>query len=201
MTHRSFLITLLSITLLNGVILGAGLLHAQEAGPRPSPAISTEELSRIPAGTMPDALGSPAHVDVAHIGVVETHASQTQESGGPPAPLQIVVQFLQLQPHQVQEFQQLVQSRQAVIAALLDQIQQRTQQLDKLLNSGGNPQQVGVLVIQIHVLQQKVIQVQQDFLSRFVGLLDNDQRQRLETVRIAYQLQPILPAFEQLNLL
>jgi hypothetical protein len=32
--------------------------------------------------------------------------------------------------------------------------------------------------------------VQQDFLSKFVNLLDPEQQQRLEAVRIAAQLQP-----------
>jgi hypothetical protein len=199
MKHKSLLIFLLNIFLLNGAITGAGLLQAQEVDPRSNSGISAVELSGIHAGKIPDALESSAHADAPPLGVAETQAIQTQE-GGPPAPPQIVAQFLQLQPNQIQEFIQLVQSRQGVMAVLLDQIQQRTQQLDKLLSSGGNPQQIGALVIQIHGLQQKVAQVQQDFLSRFVSLLDHDQRQRLEAVRIAYHVQPILPAFAQLNL-
>jgi len=38
-----------------------------------------------------------------------------------------------------------------------------TQQLAVLLNSGGNPAQVGILVIQIHALQQQMAQAQQAF--------------------------------------
>ena len=74
------------------------------------------------------------------------------------------------------------------------------QQLEALLNSGGSPADVGMLVIQIHTLQQQVAQEQQDFLSNFVNLLAPEQQQRLEAVRIAAQLQPILPAFQQLYL-
>jgi hypothetical protein len=114
---------------------------------------------------------------------------------------QIGVQFLQLRPDQVPEFGQLLQARQAAVVPLLEGIQQRMQQLEALLNSGGSPAGVGILVIQIHTLQQQVAQVQQDFLSKFVNLLDPEQKQRLEAVWIAAQLQPFLPAFQQLNLL
>ena len=75
-----------------------------------------------------------------------------------------------------------------------------TQQLGILLNTGGNPAQVGVLVIQIHALQQQMGQAQQSFLTRFVAILDAEQVQKLQAVRIAAQLQPILPAFQPIFL-
>ena len=87
-------------------------------------------------------------------------------------------------------FGRLLQAQQAAVAPLLEGIQQRVQQLEALLNSGGSPADVGLLVIQIHTLQHQVAQVQQDFLSKFVNLLDPEQQQRLEAVRIAAQLQP-----------
>src|SRR6266851_1332606 len=121
-------------------------------------------------------------------------------NGEAPSPIQIVAQFLQLRPDEVQELGQLLKARQAAVVPLLQGIQQRVQQLEALLNSGGSPADVGMLVIQIHALQQQVAQVQQDFLSKLANLLDLEQQQRLETVRIAAQLQPILPAFQQLYL-
>jgi hypothetical protein len=59
---------------------------------------------------------------------------------------------------------------------------------------------VGVLVIQIHALQQQMAQAQQSFLSQFVATLNADQQQRLQAVQIAAQLQPILPAFQPIFL-
>jgi hypothetical protein len=50
------------------------------------------------------------------------------------------------------------------------------------------------------MLQLNVAQVQQDFLSKWVSLLDPEQRQRLEAVRLAASLHPVLPAFQQLYL-
>jgi hypothetical protein len=114
--------------------------------------------------------------------------------------LQVVAEFLQLQPGQVSELGQLLQGRQTTLVPLFQTAQALIQQLGTLLNSGGNPAQVGVLVIQIHALQQQMGQVQQSFLTQFVSILDPEQVQKLQAVQIAAQLQPILPAFQPIFL-
>jgi hypothetical protein len=179
MKQTRFVVALLSI-----MIGSANMLHAQGPAPKPGPVVSVPDLSKLSIGTMLDQMQTTA----------------IEGNGEAPPPIQIVVQFLQLRPDQVQEFGQLLQARQAAVVPLLQGIQQRVQQLEALLNSGGSPAEVGALVIQIHTLQQQVAQVQQDFLSKFVNLLDSEQQQRLKAVQIAGQLQPILPAFQQLYL-
>jgi hypothetical protein len=69
-----------------------------------------------------------------------------------------------------------------------------------LLNSGGNPAQIGAVVIQIHALQQQMAAAQQAFLTQFIATLDPEQLQKLQAVQIAAQLQPILPAFQPIFL-
>jgi hypothetical protein len=172
------------VALLSMVIGSANLLHAQKPTPKSSPVVSVPDLSKLSIGKMLE------HMQTATI----------EGNSEAPSPIQTVVQFLQLRPDQVQEFGQLLQARQTAIVPLLQGIQQRVQQLEALFNSGSSPAGVGILVIQIHTLQQQVAQVQQDFLSKFVNLLDPEQQQGLEAVRIAAQLQPILPAFQQLYL-
>ncbi len=49
--------------------------------------------------------------------------------------------------------------------------------------------------------QVVVAQVQQSFLANLENLLDPEQRQRLEAVRLAARLLPVVPAFQQLQLL
>jgi hypothetical protein len=176
--------TLLVIALLSMVIGSANLLQAQKPTPKTGTVVSVPDLSKLSIGKM----------------LEQMQTTTIAGNGEAPSPIQIVAQFLQLRPDQVQEFGQLLQARQAAVVPLLQGIQQRVQQLEALLNSGGSPADVGMLVIQIHTLQQQVALVQQDFLSKFVNLLDPEQQQRLETVRIAAQLQPILPAFQQLYL-
>ncbi len=172
------------VALLSMVIGSANLLHAQNPTPKSGPVVSVPDLSKLSIGKM----------------LEQMQTTTIAGNGEAPSPIQIVVQFLQLRPDQVQELGQLLQARQAAVAPLLQGIQQRLQQLEALLNSGGNPVDVGMVVIQIHTLQQQVAQVQQDFLSKFVNLLDPEQQQRLGAVGIAAQLQPILPAFQQLYL-
>jgi hypothetical protein len=166
------------------VIGSANLLHAQRPTPKSGPVVSVPDLSKLSIGKM----------------LEQMQTTTVEGNGEAPSPIQIVVQFLQLRPDQVQELGQLLQARQAAVAPLLQGIQQRVQQLEALLNSGGSPSAVGALVIQIHMLQQQMAQVQQDFLSKFVSLLDPEQQQRMGAVGIAEQLQPILPAFQQLYL-
>ena len=98
------------------------------------------------------------------------------------------------------ELERLLPARQATLAPLFQTAQSLIPQLGALLNSGGNPAQVGVLVIQIHALQQQMAQAQQAFLTQFVAILDPDQLQKLQAVQVAAQLQPILPAFQPILL-
>lgn len=176
--------TRFAIVLLSMVIGSANMLHAQQPNPITGPVISVPDLSKLSIGNILD----------------QMQTTTIAGNGEVPPPIQIVVQFLQLRPDQVQELGQMLQARQAAVVPLLQGIQQRVQQLEALLNSGGSPAGVGMLVIQIHTLQQQVVHAQQDFLSKFENLLDPQQQQRLQAVRIAAQLQPILPAFQQLYL-
>ncbi len=79
-------------------------------------------------------------------------------------------------------------------------VQPSSEQLGVMLSSGGNPAQVGTVVIQIHALQQQMAQAQQAFLTQFIATLVPEQLQRLQAVQIAVQLQPILPVFQSIFL-
>ncbi len=114
--------------------------------------------------------------------------------------LQVVAEFLQLSPSQISELEQLLQTRQAKLVPLFQNAQALTQQLGVMLSSGGNPAQVGTVVIQIHALQQQMAQAQQAFLTQFIATLVPEQLQRLQAVQIAVQLQPILPVFQPIFL-
>jgi hypothetical protein len=172
------------VVLLCMVIGSATMPHAQNPSQKTVPVISAPDLSKLSIGNL----------------LQQLQSTTMTSNGEAPSPIQVVVEFLQLQPNQVQELGQLLQARQTAVAPLLQAIQQRTTQLGALLNSGGNPVQVGILVIQINTLQHQVAQVQQGFLANFANLLDPQQQQQLEAVRIAAQLQPVLPAFQQLYL-
>src|SRR2546425_1008234 len=161
MKHRGFTVALLIM-----LIGSAGLLHAQKSQQKPGAGLSAPDLSKLNIGKM----------------LEQMQATKVEASGGPPPPLQVVVQFLQLRQAQVEELEQLLQARQAAVAPLLEGIQQRVKQLEGLLESGGNPAEVGVLVIQVHALQQEVAQVQQDFISKWVSLRSEEHTSELQSL-------------------
>jgi len=158
--------------------------HAQKLAPKSAPVTIAPDLTKL---------------NIEKI-LQQVQTTNVQPSAQETSPLQVVAEFLQLRPGQVSELEQLLRARQAALVPLFQTAQSLIQQLGNLLNSGGSPAQVGVLVIQIHALQQQMAQAQQSFLTQFVAILDTEQLQKLQAVQIAAQLQPILPAFQPIFL-
>jgi hypothetical protein len=166
------------------ILLRCDGAHAQKLAPKSAPVTIAPDLTKLNIEKM----------------LQQVQTTKVQPSAQETSPLQVVAEFLQLRPGQVSEFEQLLQARQTTLVPLFQAAQALTQQLAVLLNSGGNPPQVGILVIQIHALQQQMAQAQQAFLTQFVAILDAEQLQKLQAVQIAAQLQPILPAFQPIFL-
>jgi hypothetical protein len=145
----------------------------------------------MPVTPMPDM----ATLNTEHI-LQQLTSSDVQSDGQDVSPLQVVAEFLQLQPPQISALGQLLEARQTALVPLFETAQQLTQQLGVALNNGANPAQVGALLIQIHGLQQQMAQAQQAFVAQFLALLVPDQLQQLQAVQIAVQVQPVLPAFK-----
>jgi hypothetical protein len=176
--------TRFAFVLLAAILMNYQGVRAQKAAPKSAPVTIAPDLTKL---------------NIEKI-LQQLQTTNVQASGQETSPLQVVAEFLQLSPGQVSELGQLLQARQTAIVPLFQTAQALTQQLENLLNSGGNPAQVGAVVIQIHAVQQQIAQAQQSFLSQFVATLNADQQQRLQAVRIAAQLQPILPAFQPIFL-
>jgi Spy/CpxP family protein refolding chaperone len=118
--------------------------------------------------------------------------------GGPPA---VVAQFLLLAPEQVQALGQLLQEREQALAPIQQEIAAREQLIEQLIASGGDPAEIGQLVVEVHQLRQAAQAVQAQFLSGFQSLLNDAQRQQWAQVQMAARLQPVVPAFVALGLL
>lgn len=174
------------VAVLFGLFLGcATLLSAQTSTSKTkAPTTPPPELSKLNVATMLQQMNTAA------------------ATGDPdaPSPLQVVVEFLQLTPDQQTAFGGLLQARETAVVPLLQGIAQREQQVQALLAAGGDPAKIGVLIVQINGLQTQIVQTQQIFLSNFISLLSQDQQQILAAVAMAAQLQPVLPAFAQLQL-
>src|SRR6266576_1221529 len=173
-----------AFTLLAILLMSCNPAQEQKPAPRPALVNPAPDLSKLNIEKV----------------LQQVQTTRVQPSVQDTAPLQVVGEFLQLRPGQVSEVEQLLQARQTILVPLFQTAQALTQQLAVLLNSGGNPAQVGILVIQIHALQQQMVQAQQAFLAQFVAILDTDQLQKLQAVQIAAQLQQILPAFQPIFL-
>src|SRR5713226_7523656 len=173
-----------ALALLALVLLSSAGAYAQKPASQAAPVTTTPDLTRLSIEKI----------------LQQLQTTKIQSNPEEASPLQVVAEFLQLRPGQVSELEQLLQARQAKLVPLFQTAQSLIQQLGALLNSGGNPAQVGVLVIRIHALQQQMAQAQQAFLTQFVAILDGNQQQKLQAVQLAVQLQPILPAFQPIFL-
>jgi hypothetical protein len=174
----------IAFAVLTIILMTCGGVHAQELVPKSAPVTTAPDLTKLNIEKV----------------LQQVQTTKVQPSAQETSPLQLVAEFLQLRPGQVSELEQLLQERQTTLGPLFQKAQALISQLGNLLNSGGNPAQVGVLVIQIHALQQQMAQAQQGFLTQFVAILDPEQLQKLQAVQIAAQLQPILPAFQPIFL-
>jgi Spy/CpxP family protein refolding chaperone len=128
------------------------------------------------------------------------HAEAAKAPGCDGGPLAVVAQFLTLAPEQVQAVGQLLQERDQALAPIHQQIAMREQLIEQLLASGGDPAEIGQLVVEVHQLRQTEQAVQEQFLAGFQSVLSEPQRQRWAQVQMAAQLQPVLPAFVALRL-
>jgi hypothetical protein len=174
----------IAFVLLATILMTCAGVQAQKSAPKTAPVTPTPDLSKLNIEKV----------------LQQLQTTNVQPSSEETSPLQVVAEFLQLQPGQVSELEQLLQARQATLVPLFQTAQSLIQQLGVLLNSGGNPAQVGVTVIQIHALQQQMGQAQQAFLTQFTAILSPEQLQKLQAVQIAAQLQQILPAFQPIFL-
>jgi Spy/CpxP family protein refolding chaperone len=131
----------------------------------------------------------------------ETEAADAAKGPGcEGGPLAVVAQFLTLAPEQVQAVAQLLQQREQALAPIHQQIAAREQQIAELLANGGDPAEIGQLVIEVHQLHGAAQAVQAQFLASFRSVLTEPQRQRWAQVQMAAQLQPVVPAFQALRL-
>ena len=128
-------------------------------------------------------------------------STATNISAPCPPPPAVVASFLGLTPGQVEQMGALLTQVLPTLQTLGQQSAEVQQQLDLLLSQANpDPAQIGKLVVLLHVLQQQAAQVVEGFHKAFAGLLTLDQKQKLEGVTVASQLQPVVGAFAALYL-
>jgi len=126
----------------------------------------------------------------------------TSQATPPPPPPVVVATFLDFTPGQATEFQALLGQFLGTLQVLKAQVNAREQVLQQLLSAPSpNPPLIGVVVLQIHALEQQQVQAVQSFQQAFVSLLAPDQLQKVQAVAQAAQLGPVVGAFQSLYLI
>lgn len=114
----------------------------------------------------------------------------------------VVVRFLQLTQEQADQWQLLLDARKGQVQPLREQLAGVEAAVKDLLSQDQpDPAQVGALVIQAKGLHEQIAAADQAYLDGFEAMLTQDQAQRLNGLRRAAQVQPILPAFRVFGLL
>lgn len=121
---------------------------------------------------------------------------------GPPPPVQMVANVLSLSGQQVASWLELLQARDAAVQPLQHELQARQQAIASLLQSGSpDPAAVGRLFIEAHTIEQQIGAIILQTNAQFEQTLTAEQRGRLQHVREAAQVCPVVPAFQVTGLL
>ncbi len=130
------------------------------------------------------------------------HSPAARADDGLPPPVTFVTNFLQLAPEQTMALVTMIQARDAALQPIATKIQADQEALGKLLDSpDADPVAAGHLVIEIRSLEKQAGAAAHDASAQFEAILTQDQRERLQFVRQAAQVEPAIPAFKVVGLL
>ena len=118
------------------------------------------------------------------------------------SPLEVVAHVLSLSDEQLHALGEILQARNEAIRPALADAQAHEQALAQQLESASpDPQTIGRLMIEMKTIQQQVQRVVADSNAQFEMMLTPEQRVRLEQLRSAAAVCPIIPAFRAVGLL
>lgn len=121
---------------------------------------------------------------------------------GPERPIQVVAHFLELSEVQIEQWVGILQGLHESVRPLAETLGERQRELEELVRSDApDPTTVGSLLLEIRDLRRQIHGLQEQAGEDFELLLDDAQRERLDTVRRVAPLVRILPAFRALYLL
>ncbi|HKO54964.1 MAG TPA: periplasmic heavy metal sensor [Thermoanaerobaculia bacterium] len=119
-----------------------------------------------------------------------------------PPPITVVAGFLQLSPEQVAALLTIMQTRDAALQPIAAKLHANQEALGKLVESpDANPAAVGRLLLDIRAAQKQAETIARDAGAAFERNLTPEQRDRLQFVRQAAQIEPVIPAFRAVGLL
>lgn len=115
---------------------------------------------------------------------------------------EIVIRYLQLTPDQVAAWDQLIADFEADAQPLREAIDQVQAEIEELFATGDpDPFELGELVIERRGLVEQLAQVRETYVFGFESLLDEQQATKLNVIRRADRVEPLIPAFRVYGLL
>lgn len=116
-------------------------------------------------------------------------------------PKELVARYLQLSSEQLGQWEELLTTLRSTVEPLQQRLQEVESQLAELLRQENPaPAAVGALVIERHTLRAGIGQGLRDYVNGFEAMLTAEQVRKLQAIRLAERLQPLIPAFEAVHL-
>lgn len=113
----------------------------------------------------------------------------------------VVARALQLDEGQREQWRELLTERHDTVAPLREQLQQVQAEIKDLLASPDpDPARLGELMLEAKQLREEIARANQDYREGFESMLDGQQLRRLEGMRKANKVAPLLPAFRSTGL-
>jgi Spy/CpxP family protein refolding chaperone len=113
-----------------------------------------------------------------------------------------IIKYLGLTEDQIAAWDELLETARAEAGPIRDLIRANNEELKALLDAGDpDPAAVGDLVIANVDLHRQLGDIHRSYVEGFHGLLDEQQMGRLNLVRRAARVQPVIPAFRLFGLI
>jgi Spy/CpxP family protein refolding chaperone len=130
------------------------------------------------------------------------HSPAARGDEGLPAPIVFVSNFLQLSDDQTQALITMIQTRDVALQPIAAKLHADQEALGKLVESSTpDATAAGTLLLQIHAEERQLAAAAQSAAASFEQVLTPEQRDRLQFVRQAAQIEPVLPAFRAVGLM
>jgi uncharacterized membrane protein len=139
---------------------------------------------------------------VASLVLIILHSPVVRADDGLPAPIVFVTNFLQLSPDQTMALITMIQTRDTALQPVAMKLHADQEALGKLLDSpDADPATAGRLLIEIRGLEKQAGAAAHDAAAQFENILTPEQRNRLQFIRQAAQVEPAIPAFKAVGLM
>ena len=119
-----------------------------------------------------------------------------------PDPVSVITHVLELSDDQVTAWSTILHARQDALQPIAQQAQAKQEAIGKALaDPNPDPVAIGNAFIEMHKLQEQIGVINAQAATDFQHLLNDEQMQRLEGIRGAAQVCPIVPALQATGLM